>query len=162
MQMNSVQQHLENRPSSRQARHVYFADFNRATSLPNLTEQLELAKIYFQHCHNQPYCYFHERSFYRRLRDNSFPTFLILAVLATAARFTASVSISNLESSEGERADVYAQRSWAIIMQQTMASGYDVHLHLVQATNLLAVVDFTSKSTVALDSSLQDRPDTPL
>lgn len=74
------------------------------------------------------------------------PPFLILAVLATAARFTASDPVSDSESPGEGRADLYAQRSWAIIMRQTMASGYSVHLHFVQATNLLAVIDFTSES----------------
>lgn len=117
----------------------------RAASLPSLAQQLEYADVYFKRCHNQPYCYFHERSFFRRLKDQSLPCYLVLAVLATAARFTPSVTLSSSEGSHEESADLYAQSSWAIIMQQMMASSYHVHLHLVQATNLLAVVDFTSE-----------------
>jgi hypothetical protein len=40
---------------------------------------------------------------------------------------------------------VYAQCSWAIISRLTMSSGFCVCLRLVQATNLLAVIDFTSE-----------------
>lgn len=144
------------------------ADLDRTISLPSLAQQLELASVYFQRCHNQPYCYFHERSFYRRLRDNSLPPFLVLAVLATAARFTASVTTSVPTSILGrpdeELADVYAQRSWAIIMRQTMASSFHVHLHFVQATNLLAVIDFTSECgrRKQFNSFPQDYADTQL
>lgn len=151
--MEGVQQKLESSLSSHQTSHGDFADLNRTTALPSLAEQLELARVYFQRCHNQPYCYFHERSFYRRLQDNSLPPFLILAVLATAARFTTSTPVARSESSEEVHTDMYARCSWAIIMRQTMASGYIVHLHFVQATNLLAVIDFTSESiTVKLIS----------
>jgi hypothetical protein len=118
---------------------------DRTASLPSLAQQLQYTNVYFQRCHNQPYCYFHERLFYRRVRDKSLPPYLILAVLATAARFTPSVALASSEDSDEEFADVYARRSWAIIMQQTIVSGYHVHLHLVQATNLLAVIDFTSE-----------------
>lgn len=133
--------------SSHRHWHAGLTDSYRTASLPSLTEQLGLVNVYFQHCHNQPYCYFHERSFYRRLRENSLPAFLVLAVLATAARCRTSLSTSASDSTEEDLADSYARSSWSIIMQQTMASGYHVHLHLVQATNLLAVIDFTSGSS---------------
>lgn len=140
-----MQQRMKSCLSSRHTPHDDLTDFDRTTSLPSLAEQLELSGVYFRHCHNQPYCYFHERSFYRRLRDNTLPPFLILAVLATAARFTASVPGSHTESPEEGRADVWAQCSWAIISRFTMSSGFCVCLRLVQATNLLAVIDFTSE-----------------
>lgn len=140
-----MQQRMKSCLSSHHAPHDDFTDFNRTTSLPSLAEQLDLTGVYFRHCHNQPYCYFHERSFYRRLRDDTLPPFLILAVLATAARFTASVPGSRTEIPEEGRADVYAQCSWAIISRLTMSSGFCVCLRLVQATNLLAVIDFTSE-----------------
>lgn len=141
--------------SSHHTPHDHYTDFNRARSLPSLAEQLELIGVYFRHCHNQPYCYFHERSFYRRLRDNTLPPFLILAVLATAARFTASDPGSRTQSPEEGRADMYAQCSWDIISRLIMSSGFCVCFHLVQATNLLAVIDFTSKfnsSGIEVDS----------
>lgn len=145
--MKGVHQKLENCMSSRRRWHVDFTDSGRTLALPSLTEQLEFASVYFQHCHNQPYCYFHERSFCRRLREDSLPPFLVLAVLATAARFRVSRSTSASHSPREDLADAYAQGSWSIIMQRTMTSGYHVHLHLVQATNLLAVIDFTSGSS---------------
>ena len=116
----------------------------RTLPLPDLQERLRFANVYFQRCHNQPYCYFQERSFYRRLRDGALPSYLVFAVMSTAARFMDESSSSTTLPGKG-LAYTYARSSWAIILQNTMTSGDHVQLHLVQAVNLLAVIDFTSE-----------------
>lgn len=110
--------------------------------LPSTIEQLQSANVYFQRCHNQPYCYFTERSFYRRLEDEALPSYLIFAVMATSARF---LPTSESTPTNEELASRYARCSWSLIARQSTSANEYLQLHLVQAINLLAVIDFTSE-----------------
>ncbi|KAL2848892.1 hypothetical protein BJY01DRAFT_262417 [Aspergillus pseudoustus] len=96
---------------------------------------------YFTHVHNQPYSYFHETSFRQKFQARALPRSLLLAVLATAVRFTNNEYYSGrtLEVSE-----LYAREAWLAILADDLVSDDTMNLHLVQALNMLAVVDHTA------------------
>lgn len=104
--------------------------------------QLRAADTYFERCHNQPYCYFEEKLFRRRLADGLIPVHLVFAFLATAARFSDDPA---LKSTDEETIDHYAKKAWSEILQRSLASDEPPAVHLVQTTNLLAVIDFTGE-----------------
>ena len=108
--------------------------------VPALPILKALTDIYFASCQNQPYSHFHERSFRQRLKDGSLPEYLLLAFVATAARYSSHEFFENRQS---EAIETYARTAWLIVLKQVFSSEQGLDLHAVQATNLLAVIDFT-------------------
>ncbi|KAJ0423054.1 hypothetical protein BJY00DRAFT_299973 [Aspergillus carlsbadensis] len=102
---------------------------------------LSVIDAYFEHAHNQPYSYFHERAFRDRLLSNNLPRCLLLAVLAAAVRFSTDEFYAGrtLEASE-----IYAREAWLAVLRDELTSEDNPALHVVQTANILAVVDYTA------------------
>lgn len=97
---------------------------------------------FFTHVHNQPYSYFQESSFRLRLDSNALPRCLILAVLASAIRF------SNHEYFAGktqEATDAYARESWLAVLSDHLTVEENMNVSVVQTVNMLAIVDYTGE-----------------
>ena len=108
--------------------------------VPDLEILRSAADVYFSSCQNQPYCYFHEETFRRRLGEGTLPTYLLLTFMATSARYSFD---EFFEGRQFEAMDVYARAAWRDILKSAFSSDLDMDLYTVAATNMLAVVDFT-------------------
>ncbi|KAJ5103938.1 Zn(II)2Cys6 transcription factor [Penicillium argentinense] len=95
---------------------------------------------YFQHLHNQPYSYFHESLFRQKLERNELPRCLVLAILASAVRFS---SHDYYTGRTREAADAYARECWLAVLGEDLTAEGGLDLSTVQTVNLLAVVDYT-------------------
>jgi hypothetical protein len=85
--------------------------------------------------------YFRQASFYRRFEKKELPEYLLMAMIALAARFSHEAFF---ESRQLEATTVYGRTTWNQIFDKAFDDDHDlVDIHMVQATNLLAVVDFT-------------------
>jgi len=100
--------------------------------LPSTEDQTAAINAYFRCCHNQPYAYFNEDSFRRRFIAGELPAYLILVVMATAARF----------GDQHDRLRAYAESAWLEILQLSLGGEGDASPHLVSATSMLAAIDF--------------------
>ncbi|KAH6887478.1 fungal-specific transcription factor domain-containing protein [Thelonectria olida] len=140
-------------------------------TLPPHSVMQSLIDAYFLHSHNQPYSYFHEASFRDRLAYGLLPKCLVFAVLASALRF------SNNEYFRGaihEAIETYAREAWLSVLNDHMTTENCPNLHVAQATNILAIVDFTAGRTssgwlkiglavrIAQDLQLQTEPKSTL
>ncbi|RGP81367.1 zn 2cys6 transcription factor [Fusarium longipes] len=96
---------------------------------------------YFAYCHNQPYSFFHQGNFQRRLSEHSVPRHLVLAVMATAVRFC---SDSYFAGRELELSIEYANRSWKLIVSDCFTVGKAAEVSAVQTVALLGLFDFTA------------------
>ncbi|KAH7121412.1 fungal-specific transcription factor domain-containing protein [Dactylonectria macrodidyma] len=114
---------------------------NNFNILPGPEIVQSLVKTYFEFCHCQPYCYFHEASFHRRLAENTLPTWLLLAVIAAAAEFSDE---PYFRGEQVRAADCYASIAWRDISDNMFQEDGSVDLSTVQATNLLSVIDFSA------------------
>jgi hypothetical protein len=105
---------------------------------------ISVIDAYFEHAHNQPYSYFHERTFRDRLLSSTLPRCLLFAVLAAAVRFSTDEFYGGrtLEASE-----LYAREAWLAVLRDELTSEDNPALHVVQTANILAVVDYTGKGT---------------
>ncbi|KAH8806070.1 fungal-specific transcription factor domain-containing protein [Xylogone sp. PMI_703] len=92
---------------------------------------------FFRHSHNQPYSFFHEQTFRSRVDQNLIPNHLLLAVLASAARFSESES----ESSRIWAGRRFADRCWKLVLR-LLDSDAELDISVVQAAALLAIYDF--------------------
>lgn len=112
--------------------------------VPPLPVLRSAADVYFSDCHNQPYCYFHEPSFRQRLEVGTLPDYLLLAFMATIARFS---SDDFFEGRQFQAIGIYARTAWHDILGQAFSSspgaGVRIDICTVQATNMLAIIDFT-------------------
>lgn len=115
----------------------------------NLPQQIlqSLIDTYFVHVHNHPYSYFHEASFLSRFETNSLPQSLLLAVLASAVRFS---SHEFFEGRTLEASEVYAKEAWLSVLTNDLTSEDTTSLHVVQAVNILAVVEHTGEKAVPM------------
>ncbi|KAH7159450.1 hypothetical protein B0J13DRAFT_108598 [Dactylonectria estremocensis] len=111
------------------------------TSLPSLTVLESLTDTYFQYCHSQPYVYFTEESFRRRLLANALPSWLLLAFVATACRFSEDPFFQGRHE---EAVESYADAGWSEIHEKVFSQDDFMNVHTVQAVNMLAVIDFTA------------------
>ncbi|KAF5518243.1 putative transcriptional regulatory protein [Colletotrichum aenigma] len=114
------------------------------SKLPPDDVMQSLIDTYFTHCNNQPYGYFHEETFRQKLADKSLPKCVVLAVLASSMRF------SDHEFYAGVRAkatEAYAREAWLSVLTDHMTAEDSPDLHVAQATNILAIIDFTSGRT---------------
>ena len=117
-------------------------DENNFSSLPPPEIVRSLVDTYFMFCHCQPYCYFHEANFRHRLAENLLPTWLLLAVIATASEFSDE---SFFRGQQPRAADCYASMAWNDISSKMFQEDDFMDLNAVQATNLLSVIDFCGK-----------------
>lgn len=108
---------------------------------------LSILDAYFQHCHNQPYSFFHEGNFRQRLSDGTLPQHLLLAVLASAVRFSAEPVF---EGKTFEAAVAYANRSWKSVVSTCFAASRVTDLQTVQTITLLSIFDFTGEFEICL------------
>ncbi|KAJ3560206.1 hypothetical protein NPX13_g9383 [Xylaria arbuscula] len=102
---------------------------------------LSLVDDFFRCSHNQPYSFFHEQSFRRRLSDGLIPNYLLFAVLATAVRFS---SHPFFESQAHEAAITFANKSWKAIVSSCFARDEKATIMTIQTITLLAIFDFTA------------------
>ena len=109
----------------------------------------DLIDVYFARVQNQPYSFFHERSFREKLALNSLPEFLIFAVLASALRFSSNPYYGE---SQSEAIKLYASESWKLIVSVWFGPESDPDIHICQAMTLLSIIDFTGN----YDSSYSD------
>lgn len=94
--------------------------------------------LYFELCHDQPYCFFHEQTFRHQLTSNQLPHYLIFAVLAISLRF----SPDPFYSSNPHMAAKYASNAWKEVERQCFDDEDGMDYRLVQAATLLALWDF--------------------
>ena len=100
------------------------------------------ADVYFANCQNQPYCYFNEVAFRQRLEGGSLPPYLLLALVATAARYS---SDQFYEGRQFDAIETYSRIAWADVLKQALSSDIGMNIHSVQAMHMLAVIDFIGK-----------------
>jgi hypothetical protein len=104
--------------------------------------------------HNQPYSFFHEQSFRRRLADDLLPDYLKFAVVATALRFSEDPYYNGVKH---EACTSYARESWKQIVSVWFAPEIDPDIHICQAITLLSIIDFTgNQSPVLLEFCTSD------
>ncbi|KAK9438397.1 hypothetical protein VB005_07957 [Metarhizium brunneum] len=118
------------------------SDKKKFSQLPPVPVLKSLADVYFSNCQNQPYCFFHENHFRRRLIAGDLPHYLLLAFAATAARYS---SHDYFRGSELEAVEGLARAAWIIILDQVFATEPSPdNVAAAQATSLLAIIDFTA------------------
>ncbi|KAF9889610.1 hypothetical protein FE257_007118 [Aspergillus nanangensis] len=110
-------------------------------SLPPRPVLRSVIDTYFIHVHNQPYSYFQEASFRQRLESNLLPRCLVLAVLASAVKFSTHEYYAGKTREATEK---YARESWMSVLTEYMAVEENMNVHVVQTVNLLAIVDYTA------------------
>lgn len=120
--------------------YVMLRIYSKFLNVPSKEVLHQMADSYFQECHNQPYCFFEEMSFRQRLEEDALPDYLLMAFVATAARYS---NHSYFENRQREAMKTYAKSAWLVILQQVFTSEQGLNLYTVQATHLLAVIDFT-------------------
>jgi hypothetical protein len=103
---------------------------------------LATVDVFFQYCHNQPYSFFHEENFRKRLSAGQIPDHLLYAVLATAIRFSYHPFF---EGRTNEAAVAYANRSWKSIVASCFLGGEGADIRTVQTITLLGIFDFTGR-----------------
>lgn len=113
-----------------------------SSSLPPKSSLATLIDTYFTYCHCQPYSYFHEPTFRQRFEHDALPTSVLLAVAATAYRFTSDSGTQDLSSSQAIK--YYADASWTQIFQQSFSYDDEPDVTMVQTISMLAVIDFTA------------------
>jgi hypothetical protein len=113
---------------------------SKFSTVPPLSVLEAMADVYFTSCHNQPYCFFLETSFRQHLIEDSLPDYLLMAFVATSARYSSHAYFENRQS---EALDSLAKMAWHIVLKQVFSSEQGLDLHAVQATHMLAVIDFT-------------------
>ncbi|KIW16505.1 hypothetical protein PV08_06560 [Exophiala spinifera] len=114
---------------------------SEADVLPPLSIVLALIDAYFRYCHCQPYCYFEEAFFRRKLQDGKVPSYLLKAVLAMAAHFSQDPF---LDGNQQDMIDLYSRSAWDEIFEKSFSEDDTLDITVIQAINMLAVVDFTT------------------
>ncbi|KEF63226.1 uncharacterized protein A1O9_01203 [Exophiala aquamarina CBS 119918] len=102
---------------------------------------LAVVDAFFIYCHNQPYSFFHEGNFRRGLSQGSLPEHLLLAVLASAVRFSRHAYFNGrwYQAAVG-----YANRSWKSVVSSCITVSRTADVSIVQTIALLALFDFTA------------------
>ncbi|KAI8943320.1 hypothetical protein NX059_001340 [Plenodomus lindquistii] len=111
------------------------------TILPPTKVLLSTVDLYFEMCHGQPYCFFHEQNFRQQLMSDQLPRYLLFAVLTIASRFSLDPYYI---AGDPHAATKYASEAWKEIVRQCFDCEEGMSHQLVQATTLLAIVDFTA------------------
>ena len=112
------------------------SSFTDTVPLPIL---LEIVDEFFIHCHNQPYCFFHEANFRQSLSEREIPQHLLYAIMASAVRF----SVNPFFEDKDEAAEVYAVKSWDSLVPGSITRNGVGDLRSVQTITLLAIFDLT-------------------
>ncbi|KIX04368.1 uncharacterized protein Z518_05236 [Rhinocladiella mackenziei CBS 650.93] len=118
-----------------------FRPRNDFLHLPDHGVFQSLIDVYFEYCHNQPYAFFHEATFRRSFEDGLLPEYLLFAIAATACRFTEHPFY---QGRQAEAIESYSNTSWSQIFERSFSSEGNPEICIVQATNMLAVIDFTA------------------
>lgn len=100
-----------------------------------------LIDVFFFRVHNQPYSFFSEVIFRRKLAENLLPDYLIFAVLVSALRFSDDPYFSNVRH---EAATGYARESWKHLVSTWLTPERDPNIHICQAITLLSIFDYTA------------------
>ncbi|KAF7168501.1 hypothetical protein CNMCM6106_003668 [Aspergillus hiratsukae] len=84
---------------------------------------------------------FQESTFRQGLQNDTLPRCLLLAVLASAVRFSTHEFYAGrcLEASE-----VYAREAWLSVLTDHLTVEDNMGVHVVQTVNMLAVIDYTA------------------
>lgn len=114
-----------------------------SVDLPPYWIAQSLIDTYFLHVHNQPYCYFQEENFRQKLADGLIPKYLVLAVLASALRFSRH---GYFKSKSQQTMEAYAKEAWAIIVNEYLTDGNSPELSVVQTAALITTMDFSGQS----------------
>lgn len=114
----------------------------KRSSLPPSSVLQSIVDTFFVHVHNRPYSYIQEASFRRNLELGIVPHCLLLAVLATAVRFSTH---DYYEGGKQEAIEVYAKGSWISVLTEHLTVVDNLTLEVVQTVNLLAIVDYTGR-----------------
>lgn len=112
------------------------------SALPDRDVQRHIIDAYFEHNHNQPYSYFHEMTFRRKFDDDCLPEYLLLALAATACRFSEH---GFFRDRQHEAMSAYANAAWHQIYEDSFSHEASLDFSMVQATSLLAAIEFTCK-----------------
>ena len=78
-----------------------------------------------------------------RLREGILPSYLLLAFMATAARFSDD---PYLEGRPTDAMESLSRTAWLEIMEKSFDDDDSLNICTAQAMNMLAVIDFTGKS----------------
>ena len=103
----------------------------------------DIITSYFTYCHNQPFSFFHEQTFRKRLTEGTLTSHLLLAVLCHGLRYSNHWHQSNRNPSTAED---YADQSWKSVISQCLYDREATDLATVQTITLLAIFDFTGKN----------------
>lgn len=109
---------------------------------------------YFCYCHNQPYSFFHEENFRRRLQSQNLPKHLVLTIVATAVRFCPHPYFAGRVQ---EASVDYANKAWKLIVADCFTVGKVADVSTVQTVALLGLFDFTGRSRDSLVKLYIDR-----
>ena len=103
-----------------------------------------MVDTFFDYCHNQPYSFFHEGKFRGHIVQQTIPTHLLLAVMASAVRFSCHPYFvgGTHEASVG-----FANRAWKSVVSDCFTTGKAAEVSIVQTIALLALFDFTGESS---------------
>ncbi|KAK0387653.1 hypothetical protein NLU13_3898 [Sarocladium strictum] len=133
------------RPSSEQRNRIDHSQSNSDYSTgdfgPPIGVFMDIIDAYFVYVQNQPYSFFHEQNFRRRLSEQAIPGHLVLAVMATAVRFCSHQYFAGRAL---EMAIEYANRSWKLIVSDCFTVGKTTEVSAVQTVALLGLFDFTA------------------
>lgn len=110
------------------------------SSLPPFPVMQSTIDTFFTHVHNQPYSFFQEASFRLKLDSNILPRCLVLAVLASAVRFSTHEFYAGKTQ---EATEIYARESWLTVLSDHLTVEENMSLSVVQTMNMLAVTDYT-------------------
>ncbi|RVX70556.1 hypothetical protein B0A52_05207 [Exophiala mesophila] len=102
---------------------------------------MSVVDAYFMYAQNQPYSFFHEGNFRRRLAQNELADHLVLAVVASAVRFCTHPL---LPVDTHEVAVSYANKSWQSVISNCFGTSTAANVSIVQTIALLALFDFTA------------------
>ena len=106
-----------------QALTTQFSSFDTLPPPPVLNALLD---VYFTRVHNQPYSFFHEATFRRKLAQSTLPDYLIFAVLVSALRFSTDPFFQNVLH---EAATGYARESWKQLVAIVRTPTFIPYLH---------------------------------
>lgn len=109
------------------------------TALLDTKTLQSLADVYFSCCHRQPYSLFHEKTFRRNLANAAIPSYLLLAFVATAVRFSKDPCF---EGRQTECTDYFAKLAWSEIVQEAFSDTHCMNIGIVQASSMLGVIDY--------------------
>jgi hypothetical protein len=135
----SAMMHLGGQSVSFQGIPATYSLCNGFASLLDTRTLQSLVDVYFRCCHQQPYSYFHERTFRRDLENGSLPYYLLLAFAATTVRFS---NDSCFTGRQAEVMDWYSRMAWSEIVKQSFSDTHSLDIRTVQTANMLGVVDY--------------------